>query len=79
VVPGSVPSEQEGVVIPRIEPPHLVAVCRGCGRISALSLTSEEVGALAGFASRAPDGWAVDGISLTLTATCRRCREGPDS
>ncbi|HEV2448999.1 MAG TPA: hypothetical protein VGU43_01140 [Thermoplasmata archaeon] len=77
VVPGSVPDEPEGVVVPRIDPPHLLAVCRGCGRISALSLDAEEVGLLAGFAGKAPEGWIVDGLSLTLTATCRRCREGP--
>jgi hypothetical protein len=79
VVPGSVPNEPEGVVVPRIDPPHLLAVCRGCGRISALSLEGEEVGMLAGFAGKAPEGWIVDGLSLTLTATCRRCREGPAS
>lgn len=77
VVPGSVPDDPEGVVVPRIDPPHLLAVCRGCGRISALSLDAEEVGLLAGFAGKAPEGWIVDGLSLTLTATCRRCREGP--
>ncbi|MCI4334779.1 MAG: hypothetical protein L3K04_04035 [Thermoplasmata archaeon] len=77
VVPGSVPSEPEGVVVPRIDPPHLLAVCRGCGRISALALAPEEVGLLAGFAGKAPEGWIVDGLSLTLTSTCRRCREGP--
>jgi Fe2+ or Zn2+ uptake regulation protein len=52
-------------------------VCRGCGRIASLALSPEEMVLLDRFSARSPAGWSVDGISLTLTGTCRKCREGP--
>lgn len=78
IVPGSVPEDRDGILVARIDPPHLMEVCRGCGRIAPLSLAPEEMVVLDRFSARAPAGWSVDGISLTLTGTCRKCREGPE-
>ncbi len=65
---------------PRIalrEPPHAHAVCRQCGRISEV-----EVGAFDGeqwtsFAAAGTPDWSIEGISLSVTGYCPRCRHGP--
>lgn len=65
---------------PRIalrEPPHAHAVCRQCGRISEV-----EVGAFDGeqwtsFAAAGTPDWSIEGISLSITGYCPRCRLGP--
>jgi len=59
------------------EDPHSHVVCRVCGRIARIELTELDQHLLTELASRHPDGWSVDGVSLSLTGACQRCREGP--
>jgi len=51
-------------------------VCRSCGRIVRLELSEGDSANLVAFADRRPDGWSADGVSLTVTGVCPRCREG---
>lgn len=60
-----------------LEDPHSHIVCRVCGRIQRIDLTELDRHLLTELAMRHPDGWSVDGISLSLTGACQRCREGP--
>ncbi|MCI4369743.1 MAG: hypothetical protein L3J81_00260 [Thermoplasmata archaeon] len=57
-------------------PPTGHAVCRGCGRIVRLALSDGDGPNLLAFADRRPEGWSADAVSLTVTGTCPRCREG---
>jgi hypothetical protein len=59
------------------EDPHAHIVCRVCGRIASLSLQQTDLWMLGQVAERRPDGWAVDGVTYTLTGACQRCRQGP--
>lgn len=58
------------------EPPHAHAVCRACGRIAEVELSGFDTAQLTDLATGSPDGWAVEGISLSLTGLCPRCRRG---
>jgi len=57
-------------------PPTGHEVCRSCGRIVRLELSEGDSANLVAFADRRPDGWSADGVSLTVTGVCPRCREG---
>jgi hypothetical protein len=58
------------------EAPHAHAVCRQCGRITEVSLASFDVAQLTALAAGSPEEWSVDGISLSMTGLCPRCRQG---
>jgi hypothetical protein len=70
--PAVVPTRLVGVD----SPPTGHAVCRGCGRIVRLDLSEGDAPNLVAFADRRPEGWTADAVSLTVTGTCPRCREG---
>ncbi|HEV8049961.1 MAG TPA: hypothetical protein VGP88_05160 [Thermoplasmata archaeon] len=57
-------------------PPTGHEVCRSCGRIVRLELSEGDAANLVAFADRRPDGWSADGVTLTVTGLCPRCREG---
>jgi hypothetical protein len=61
------------------EAPHAHAVCRQCGRITEVSLSAFDVAQLTALAGGSPEAWSVDGISLSLTGLCPRCRQGVDA
>jgi Fe2+ or Zn2+ uptake regulation protein len=73
VVPGSIPRDAT-YPPPRVEAPHAHAVCRSCGRISEVELRTEEHEVLRALAEQRPVGWAIDGLTFSLTGTCPRCR-----
>jgi hypothetical protein len=58
------------------ETPHAHAVCRQCGRITEVALAAFDIAQLTSLASGSPEAWSVDGISLSLTGLCPRCRQG---
>jgi hypothetical protein len=58
------------------EVPHAHAVCRQCGRITEVSLGSFDAAQLTSLASSTPEEWSVDGISLSMTGLCPKCRQG---
>ena len=58
------------------EPPHAHAVCRQCGRISEVDLLPLDAAQLTSLATGSPESWAIEGISLSLTGLCPRCRRG---
>jgi|HubBroStandDraft_1064217.scaffolds.fasta_scaffold606021_2 hypothetical protein len=58
------------------EVPHAHAVCRQCGRITEVALAPFDIAQLTALASGSPEEWSVDGISLSLTGLCPRCRSG---
>jgi Fe2+ or Zn2+ uptake regulation protein len=60
-----------------LEDPHAHVVCRSCGRIQGIELTELDRHLLTELAAHHPDGWSVDGIALSFTGACQRCREGP--
>ncbi|HZY69451.1 MAG TPA: hypothetical protein VFF67_00530 [Thermoplasmata archaeon] len=63
--------------LPRIEPPHIHAVCRSCGRILEVDPMPDDLPALLAFTERRPDGWSVDAMTISFTGACARCRQGP--
>jgi Fe2+ or Zn2+ uptake regulation protein len=58
------------------EPPHAHAVCRQCGRITEVPIAPFDVEQLKALATEGPTGWEFEGISLSMTGLCPRCREG---
>ena len=74
VVPGSLPPK--GVLHTVAEPPHAHAVCRVCGRIADVEISGDDQLRLEALAGRMPVDWLVEGITLSLTGSCRRCRQG---
>ena len=42
-----------------------------------VSLPGEDVAALQAFIDRRPDGWNVEGMSISFTGLCSKCRVGP--
>jgi len=60
-----------------LEDPRAHIVCRVCGRIQRVELTELDRFLLTELGRRRPDEWSVDGIALSLTGACQRCREGP--
>jgi Fe2+ or Zn2+ uptake regulation protein len=58
------------------EPPHAHSVCRACGRIAEVQLSGLDSQQLTSLAADGPPEWAIDGISLSLTGFCPRCRKG---
>jgi hypothetical protein len=58
------------------EPPHAHAVCARCGRIVEVVVTPFDAEQLRGLASDGPDGWSIEGLSLSLTGACGRCLAG---
>ena len=75
IVAGSLPAD---AIVPRpyAEPPHAHAVCRSCGRIADVPMSTEERGFLAALSDGRPERWDVHGITLSLTGFCPRCRSG---
>ena len=61
------------------EPPHAHAVCHKCGRISEVPLSGLDIALLTDLAATSPEAWAVEGISLSLTGLCPRCRRGVEA
>lgn len=59
------------------ERPHAHIVCRSCGRIAGLALSTDEELRLEEISRSSPDGWSVDLIAFSLTGLCERCRTGP--
>lgn len=57
------------------EPPHAHGVCRSCGRIVEVDLLPLDAAQLTALASGSTVGWAVEGISLSLTGLCPRCQQ----
>ena len=41
-----------------------------------VSLPEEEVPALQSFIERRPDGWTIEGMSVSFTGLCSKCRVG---
>lgn len=58
------------------EPPHAHSVCRNCGRIAEVELSGLDAAQLTGLAGGTSEEWAIEGISLSLTGLCPRCRRG---
>lgn len=58
------------------EPPHAHAVCRQCGRIAEVAVPPFDAEQLTSFAAAGAPQWAVEGISLSVTGYCPRCRQG---
>jgi len=58
------------------ETPHAHAVCRQCGRIAEVPLADFDVAQLTALAGGTSSDWSVDGISLSMTGLCPRCRQG---
>jgi Fe2+ or Zn2+ uptake regulation protein len=67
-------STRSGYVAPL---PTAHAICRNCGRIMRVSLPDEDVAGLQAFIDRRPDGWNVEGMSISFTGLCPKCRIGP--
>jgi Fe2+ or Zn2+ uptake regulation protein len=59
------------------EPPHTHLVCRGCARILELPMEFDDQQTLETLLLRAPPGWMVDSITVSITGACARCRQGP--
>jgi len=59
------------------EPPHTHLVCRVCARIIELPMEFDQQQTLESLLLRAPGGWMVDSITVSMTGGCPRCREGP--
>ncbi len=56
------------------EPPHGHIVCRGCGRIHPLELTSTDIEILTDLTGRGPSGWNVERVAYSLAAVCPKCQ-----
>jgi Fe2+ or Zn2+ uptake regulation protein len=63
--------------MPLIEPPHLHAVCRGCGRIVEVVPMPDDLPALFALTERRPAGWSFDAMTVAFTGLCARCRPDP--
>lgn len=74
VVPGSVPRGATPRRPLLREAPHAHAVCRVCGRISEVELSTEDSLRLETLVARPPDGWAIEVITVGMTGGCPRCR-----
>ncbi|MCI4335763.1 MAG: hypothetical protein L3K17_00995 [Thermoplasmata archaeon] len=61
------------------EPPHTHLVCRSCARILELPMEFDDQQTLENLLLRAPAGWVVDSITVSLTGACARCRQGPSA
>ncbi len=59
------------------EPPHTHLVCRACARILEVPMEFDQQQALEELLLRAPAGWTVDTITVSMTGACARCRQGP--
>jgi hypothetical protein len=76
VVPGSVPNDAT-FPPPLVEPPHVHAVCRNCGRIADVDLRSSDLEGLKALSDQRPLGWTVERLTFSLTGLCPRCSAGP--
>ena len=59
------------------EPPHTHLVCRACARILEVPMEFDQQQSLEMLLLRAPAGWMVDTITVSMTGACPRCRQGP--
>ncbi|HYK93264.1 MAG TPA: hypothetical protein VEY07_04385 [Thermoplasmata archaeon] len=59
------------------EPPHTHLVCRACARIVEVPMEFDQQQSLEGLLLRAPSGWMIDSITVSMTGACPRCRQGP--
>lgn len=58
------------------ERPHAHAVCRQCGRIAQVEVPPFDAEQWISFAAAGVPDWAIEGISLSVTGYCPRCRQG---
>ncbi|HTT35272.1 MAG TPA: hypothetical protein VMH78_05325 [Thermoplasmata archaeon] len=58
------------------EPPHTHLVCRACARIVEVPMAFDEQQTLEALLLKAPAGWSLDSITVSLTGACPRCRAG---
>lgn len=61
------------------EPPHTHLVCRSCARILELPMEFDDQQTLESLLLRAPAGWVIDSITVSVTGACARCRQGPSA
>lgn len=61
------------------EPPHAHLVCRSCARILELPMEFDDQQTLESLLLRAPAGWVIDSITVSVTGACARCRQGPSA
>lgn len=60
------------------EPPTAHLVCRHCGRVGRMVLTSLAESQLLEMATLKPEGWRIERLSTSLVGSCPACRRSED-